>query len=110
MKLLHISDWHVGLSTGPHARRVDHEKVFAEIAEAAHFYKPDLILHTGDVFHVANAPFHELRAHRHAQVFGQVPSGQVAFTWLFLETLQADCFQVTGDRRIDRPRPGRVAG
>ena len=53
MKLLHISDWHVGLSTGPHARRVDHEKVFAETAEAARFYKPDFILHTGDVFHVA---------------------------------------------------------
>jgi exonuclease SbcD len=52
MKLLHISDWHVGLSTGPHARRPDHEKVFAEIADAARFYKPDLILHTGDVFHV----------------------------------------------------------
>ncbi len=52
MRLLHISDWHVGLSTGPHARRVDHEKVFAEISEAARFYKPDLILHTGDVFHV----------------------------------------------------------
>jgi exonuclease SbcD len=52
MRLLHISDWHVGLSTGPHARRSDHEKVFAEIADAAHHYKPDLILHTGDVFHV----------------------------------------------------------
>jgi exonuclease SbcD len=53
MKLLHISDWHVGLSTGPHARREDHERVFAEIADAARFYKPDLILHTGDVFHQA---------------------------------------------------------
>lgn len=52
MKLLHISDWHVGLSTGPHPRRRDHEEVFAEIADAARFYKPDLILHTGDVFHV----------------------------------------------------------
>jgi exonuclease SbcD len=53
MKLLHISDWHVGLTTGPHARRSDHEKVFAEIVEAARHYKPDLILHTGDVFHFA---------------------------------------------------------
>lgn len=53
MKLLHISDWHVGLVTGPHARRSDHEKVLAELVAAARFYKPDLILHTGDVFHVA---------------------------------------------------------
>src|ERR1035438_9316711 len=52
MRLLHISDWHVGLSTGPHARRGDHEEVFAEIADAAQYYKPDLILHTGDVFHI----------------------------------------------------------
>ncbi len=55
MRLLHISDWHVGLTTGPHARRPDHARVFGEIVIAVRDLRPDLVLHTGDVFH-ANYP------------------------------------------------------
>jgi exonuclease SbcD len=55
MRLLHVSDWHVGLTTGPHARRPDHQRVFGEIVAAVRDLKPDLVLHTGDVFH-ANYP------------------------------------------------------
>ncbi len=55
MRLLHVSDWHVGLTTGPHARRPDHRQVFAEIVAVVRDVRPDLVLHTGDVFH-ANYP------------------------------------------------------
>jgi exonuclease SbcD len=51
MRLLHVSDWHVGLTTGVFARRADHEKIVAEIAQIVREHKPDLILHTGDLFH-----------------------------------------------------------
>lgn len=51
MRLLHVSDWHVGLVTGSFPRRPDHEKVFAEVASIVREYRPDLVLHTGDVFH-----------------------------------------------------------
>jgi exonuclease SbcD len=52
---VHVSDWHVGLTTGPHARRPDHQQAFDEIAAVVRDVRPDLILHTGDVFH-ANYP------------------------------------------------------
>jgi exonuclease SbcD len=51
MRLLHVSDWHVGLTTGVFARRRDHEAIVAEIAAIVRDRSPDLILHTGDLFH-----------------------------------------------------------
>jgi exonuclease SbcD len=59
--LLHVSDWHVGLTTGPFPRRPDHEVVFEEIKAAVREYKPDLLLHTGDVFHVGSPAVDDLR-------------------------------------------------
>jgi exonuclease SbcD len=51
MRLLHVSDWHVGLTTGVFSRRRDHEEIVEEISEVVRDCKPDLILHTGDLFH-----------------------------------------------------------
>ena len=50
MRLLHVSDWHLGRLTYRCSRAPDHEAVLAEICELARDLRPHLILHTGDVF------------------------------------------------------------
>lgn len=50
MRLLHISDWHLGRETGGVSRRPDHEAVLAEIVDIARQFRPHLVVHTGDVF------------------------------------------------------------
>ncbi len=50
MKLLHVSDWHLGRTTYNASRAEDHDKVLAEILDLARHERPDLILHTGDLF------------------------------------------------------------
>ena len=50
MKLLHVSDWHLGRTTYNASRAEDHDKVIAEILEIARRERPDLVLHTGDLF------------------------------------------------------------
>jgi exonuclease SbcD len=49
-RILHISDWHVGATLYRCERRADHEAVLAQTVQHAAEVKPDLILHTGDVF------------------------------------------------------------
>lgn len=53
MRVLHVSDWHLGRETGGHSRVPDHDAVLAEILELVREHKPDLVLHTGDLFDVA---------------------------------------------------------
>jgi exonuclease SbcD len=53
VKVLHVSDWHLGRETGGHSRAVDHDAVIAEIVGLAREHKPDLIVHTGDLFDAA---------------------------------------------------------
>jgi exonuclease SbcD len=53
VRLLHISDWHLGRETGGHTRAPDHDAVIAEISALVTEHKPDLVLHTGDLFDVA---------------------------------------------------------
>jgi len=70
MRLLHVSDWHLGRETGGVSRRPDHEAVLAEIVDIARQFRPHLVVHTGDVFdsghpgaddiELAFATFHEL--------------------------------------------------
>lgn len=70
MRLLHVSDWHLGRETDGVSRRPDHEAVLAEIVTVAREFRPHLIVHTGDVFDsghpgaddidLAFATFHEL--------------------------------------------------
>src|ERR671938_1200835 len=50
MRLLHVSDWHLGRLTYRCSRVPDHEAALAEIAAIARDVRPHLILHTGDVF------------------------------------------------------------
>jgi len=49
-RVFHTSDWHVGKSLRGVSRSTDHEAVVAEIVSQARDAKPDLIIHSGDVF------------------------------------------------------------
>jgi len=50
MRLLHTSDWHVGKVLRNVRRRPDHEAALAQLVSIAKAEKPDVILHTGDLF------------------------------------------------------------
>src|SRR5919205_1565185 len=50
MRLLHLSDWHIGRQTYRCSRVPDHETALAEIVELARATRPHLVVHTGDVF------------------------------------------------------------
>jgi exonuclease SbcD len=50
MKLLHVSDWHLGRTLYGASRAPDHEKVLAEITDIARRERPDLVVNTGDLF------------------------------------------------------------
>ena len=50
MRLLHVSDWHIGRQTYRCSRVPDHEAALTEIVELAREARPHLVLHTGDVF------------------------------------------------------------
>jgi len=50
-RILHVSDWHLGLTTRGVDRLADHEQVLDEICEIAADVRPHLVLHTGDLFH-----------------------------------------------------------
>ncbi|WP_181011277.1 exonuclease SbcCD subunit D [Streptomyces sp. SM10] len=50
-RTLHTSDWHVGHTLYGHPREEDFDAVLAEIADVAREYRPDLIIHSGDLFH-----------------------------------------------------------
>lgn len=50
MRLLHVSDWHLGRTLYNASRVEDHERVLGEIVELARAERPDLIVHTGDLF------------------------------------------------------------
>lgn len=50
-RILHVSDWHLGLTTRGVDRLADHEQVLGETCEIAAEVDPHLILHTGDLFH-----------------------------------------------------------
>ncbi len=49
-RLLHTSDWHLGVTVRGVSRAHDHSLVIDEIVEIAQRAQPDLILHTGDLF------------------------------------------------------------
>jgi len=61
MRLLHVSDWHLGRSLGRVARVADHDQVLEEIVELARREKPDLIVHSGDLFDQARPAVDDLR-------------------------------------------------
>jgi exonuclease SbcD len=61
MRLLHTSDWHLGRTTYNVPRRPDHEKVHAETLAIARDFRPDLIVHTGDLFDATAPAFDDMR-------------------------------------------------
>jgi DNA repair protein SbcD/Mre11 len=50
MRLLHTSDWHLGRTVGRRPRDEDFDAVLAEITAIAQEARPDLIVHSGDLF------------------------------------------------------------
>ncbi|MGI8876435.1 MAG: metallophosphoesterase family protein, partial [Egibacteraceae bacterium] len=50
MRLLHVSDWHLGVTLGRVDRTADHVRVLDEIHAIAADFRPDLIVHSGDLF------------------------------------------------------------
>ena len=61
MKLLHTSDWHLGARVGRHDRAPDHLAALRGLLEVAESARPDLILHTGDLFDASRPPHEALR-------------------------------------------------
>ena len=49
-RVLHTSDWHLGVTVRGHSRREDHAAVIDEIVSIAEEARPDLVVHTGDLF------------------------------------------------------------
>ncbi|MCY4424323.1 MAG: metallophosphoesterase [Acidimicrobiaceae bacterium] len=50
VRVLHTSDWHLGVTVRDERRDVDHENVIAEIIGVTSAVGPDAIVHTGDLF------------------------------------------------------------
>jgi DNA repair protein SbcD/Mre11 len=60
MKLLHVSDWHLGRETYNTSRAQDHDAVISEMLAYAREHKPDLIVHTGDLFDAVRPAYPEM--------------------------------------------------
>lgn len=50
VRVLHTSDWHLGVAVRNEPRDRDHDAVIAELVDLAALARPDLIVHTGDLF------------------------------------------------------------
>lgn len=61
MLALHTSDWHLGRTVLGHSRTEDFDAVLAEIVEIATDIRPDLIIHSGDLFDTVRPPTAELQ-------------------------------------------------
>ena len=60
MKLLHTSDWHLGARLGRVERAPDHQVALRGLLRIAEEERPDLILHTGDLFDAYRPPYSAL--------------------------------------------------
>ncbi|WP_194923416.1 metallophosphoesterase family protein [Catenulispora pinisilvae] len=49
-RVFHTSDWHLGRQIGRHRRDAEFDAVLAEIVDIAADFRPDLIVHSGDLF------------------------------------------------------------
>jgi exonuclease SbcD len=61
VRLLHVSDWHIGRQIGRHARDAEFDAVLDEIGQIARDAQPDLIVHSGDLFDVYSPAVADLR-------------------------------------------------
>lgn len=72
-RVLHTSDWHLGVAVRNHPRSDDHDAVIAEIVAIAAAAGPDLIVHTGDLFDGPRPPMVEFgRAIRALRALAEV--------------------------------------
>lgn len=60
MKILHTSDWHLGARLGRHSRQPDHIEALKGLLQIADDERPDLIIHTGDLFDASRPPYEAL--------------------------------------------------
>ena len=73
MKLLHISDWHLGRTLYGASRAEDHEKVLEEIVEIGRRERPDLVVHTGYLFESIRPAYEDMdRGIRALQALAEV--------------------------------------
>ena len=73
VRILHTSDWHLGVGVRNHSRADDHDAAIAEIVAIAAAQRPDLIVHTGDLFDGHRPPMLEFgRAIRALRSLGEV--------------------------------------
>lgn len=61
MRVLHVSDWHLGATLGRIGREPDHIRVLEEIEAIAQSYEPHLVIHTGDLFDSVRPPVESMR-------------------------------------------------
>ena len=59
VRVLHTSDWHLGVTVRGESRAADHDALIAELCEIARAAAPDLIVHTGDLFDGHRPPMHD---------------------------------------------------
>jgi len=50
LRLVHTSDWHLGIELGTQSRRADHEAAIESVVDHCLEFQPDVIVHTGDLF------------------------------------------------------------
>jgi exonuclease SbcD len=60
VKILHTSDWHLGARLGRHPRQPDHVQALKGLLRTADDERPDLIIHTGDLFDASRPPYEAL--------------------------------------------------
>jgi DNA repair protein SbcD/Mre11 len=61
VRLLHVSDWHIGRILYKEPRAQDHDAVLAQIRGIAADVRPHLILHTGDLFETARPAVEDMQ-------------------------------------------------
>lgn len=61
MRLLHVSDWHLGATLGRVTRTPDHERVLEETVAIAADWQPHAIAHSGDLFDATRPPMEAMQ-------------------------------------------------
>lgn len=59
-RILHTSDWHLGVTCRGESRAADHDELIDEITMIASEARPDLIVHTGDLFDGARPGYDDM--------------------------------------------------
>jgi len=76
VRLLHISDWHLGAKLGRIDRQPDQIQALRALVDHAEQRQPDLVVHSGDVFDASRPPYPamELAVHAFARLSAIAPT------------------------------------